>query len=109
MKLLFDQNLSFRLCDDLSDLFPQSSHVRLAGMSEADDRAIWDFAREHGYTIVSQDADFAEIAALFGAPPNVIWVRTGNQPRAVIATLLRRHADLIVEFERDNAVCLQIY
>ncbi len=29
MKLLFDQNLSFKLCQRLADLFPEFSHVRL--------------------------------------------------------------------------------
>ena len=44
MKLLFDQNLSFKLCQLLADLFPGSNQVRLLGMSEADDRAIWEYA-----------------------------------------------------------------
>jgi predicted nuclease of predicted toxin-antitoxin system len=34
MKLLFDQNLSFKLCGQLSDLFPNSGHARLLGMAE---------------------------------------------------------------------------
>lgn len=41
MKLLFDQNLSFKLCGRLADLFPGSSHVRLLELHQADDRAIW--------------------------------------------------------------------
>ncbi len=39
MKLLFDQNLSFKLCERLADLFPDSSQARLAGLAEADDRS----------------------------------------------------------------------
>ena len=39
MKLLFDQNLSFKLCQALADLFPGSSQVRLLGLAEADDIA----------------------------------------------------------------------
>ena len=31
MKLLFDQNLSFKLCQALADLFPGSSQARLLG------------------------------------------------------------------------------
>ena len=38
MKLLFDQNLSFKLCRQLADIFPDSSQVRLLGLAEADDR-----------------------------------------------------------------------
>jgi len=110
MKLLFDQNLSFRLSQTLIDLFPESNHVRLLGLSETDDRALWDFAGAKGYTIVSQDADFAEMAALLRTPPKVIWLRVGNQSTATISKLLRRHADLIALFEKDDqATCLEIY
>jgi predicted nuclease of predicted toxin-antitoxin system len=110
MKLLFDQNLSFRLCKDVVDLFPESSHVRLLGLSEATDHALLDYANNHGFAIVSQDADFAEMAVLLRPPPKVIWLRAGNQPTMEILTLLRRHADLIVAFEKDDdATCLEIY
>jgi predicted nuclease of predicted toxin-antitoxin system len=110
MKLLFDQNLSFRLCEAIADLFPKSNHVGLCGLSEADDRKVWDHAKAKGFTIVSQDVDFAEMAALLGAPPKVIWLRAGNQATAAISTLLRRHAELIVAFGNDDgAACLEIY
>jgi predicted nuclease of predicted toxin-antitoxin system len=63
----------------------------------------------NAYTIVSQDVDFAELAMLLPPPPKVIWVRIGNQPSSAIAKLLRYHAELIVAFENDDAVCLEIY
>jgi predicted nuclease of predicted toxin-antitoxin system len=110
MKLLFDQNLSFRLCGSIADLFPESNHVGLLGLSEADDRNVWDYAKAKGFTIVSQDVDFAEMAAVLGSPPKVIWLRAGNQSTAAISTLLRRHAGLIVAFGNDDgATCLEIY
>ena len=84
MKLLFDQNLSFKLCERLADLFPYSSQVRLAGLETADDRAVWEFARSNDFAIVSQDSDFADMAAVFGPPPKVIWLRCGNQTNDVI-------------------------
>jgi predicted nuclease of predicted toxin-antitoxin system len=110
MKLLFDQNLGFKLCASIDDLFPKSNHVGLLGLSKADDRNVWDHARAQGFTIVSQDVDFAEMAALLGSPPKVIWLRVGNQSTAAISTLLRRHAELIVAFGNDDrAACLEIY
>jgi len=53
MKLLFDQNLSFKLCRQLADLFPDSNQVRLIGMAEADDRKVWEYARDHDFILVS--------------------------------------------------------
>jgi predicted nuclease of predicted toxin-antitoxin system len=41
MKLLFDQNLSFKLCTLLSDLFPDSKPVRELGLDRSDDRIVW--------------------------------------------------------------------
>lgn len=109
MKLLFDQNLSFKLCQTIADLFPDSSHARLLGLSEATDRVLWDFAKTNGFAIVSQDVDFAEMAGLFGAPPKVIWLRAGNQTTSAVSELLRRHAETIQSFDNDDAACLEIY
>lgn len=66
MKLLFDQNLSFKLCQMIADLFPDSSHVRLLGLSEGADRALWDFAKANGFCIVTQDVDSPILPAYWG-------------------------------------------
>ena len=110
MKLLFDQNLSFRLCEAIADFFLESAHVCLLALSKADDRAVWECAKAQGFTIVSQDVDFAEMAALLRSPPKVIWLRAGNQSTSAISTMLRQHADLIVAFGNDDdTACLEIY
>jgi predicted nuclease of predicted toxin-antitoxin system len=70
MKLLFDQNLSPRLPRLLSDLFPGSVHAREAGLTEADDTAIWDYAKVNGFVIVSKDSDFQQRSLLLGARPS---------------------------------------
>lgn len=110
MKLLFDQNLSFKLCGQLSDIFPDSSQVQRLGLARAADQTIWDCAKSGGYVLVSHDADFAEIAVLLGPPPKLIWMRTGNQPTSVIADLLRARIVTIQAFDSDpTASCLEIY
>ena len=110
MKLLFDQNLSFRLCRALEDVFPGSSQVQRLGLAEASDKALWEYAKSNGFVLVSLDADFAEMAALLGAPPKVIWLRCGNQTTAVVGRLLRDHADAIATFGLDTAMaCIEVY
>ncbi len=110
MKLLFDQNLSFKLCKQLADEFPDSNQVRLLGLDEANDGIIWDHAKANGFTLVTQDSDFADMAALFGPPPKVILLRSGNQPTSVVAELLREQADALRKFEQDDsASCWEIY
>jgi predicted nuclease of predicted toxin-antitoxin system len=110
MKLLFDQNLSFKLCRMLADLFPDSNQIRMIGMAEAADRAIWEYAKAHDFILVSHDADFADMATLYGPPPKVIWLRCGNQPTNVIERRLRDHEEAVKAFERDQtAACWEIY
>jgi predicted nuclease of predicted toxin-antitoxin system len=110
MKLLFDQNLSFKLCAKLADLFPGSEQVRQSGLDRAGDAAIWQHAKANGFVIVSQDADFSELATLLGPPPKVIWLRCGNLPTKDIEKRLRDHAQAISAFDTDtSAACLEIF
>ena len=51
MKLLFDQNLSPKLVNRLSNLFPGSSHVQSPALDCADDDLIWEHARLNGFAI----------------------------------------------------------
>lgn len=96
MKLLFDQNLSPRLIDLLSDRYPDSTHVRNVGLATAPDVEVWNYAANHGFTIVSKDSDFHQRCFLFGHPPKVVWVRLGNCSTDEVANLLRaRHSDVI--------------
>jgi predicted nuclease of predicted toxin-antitoxin system len=97
VKLLFDQNLSHRLPGRLSDLFPNSTHVRTERLDQSADDYIWNFAKSQGYAIVTFDADFVERSRLYGGPPKVIWLCCGNATRDQVEALLRRHAGLIME------------
>jgi len=110
MRLSFDQNLSFMFCQTIADLFPDSNHTKPLGLSEVADRELRNYAKANGFTIVSQNADFAEMAALLGSPPKVIWLRAGNQSTDEIVILLSRHAELTMTFgDGADAACLEIY
>ncbi len=102
MKLLFDQNLSHQLTHLLSDLFPNSLHVRDVGLKAADDPTVWNYAKEHGFVIVSKDSDFHQRSLVLGYPPKVIWIRLGNCSTAEIKQLLRQYEDAIKSFEGDS-------
>jgi predicted nuclease of predicted toxin-antitoxin system len=71
---------------------------------------VWRYAGGQGFVLVTLDADFAELAALLGPPPKVIWSRSGNQPAQHTAAQLRRHVAAIQAFEAEpDAACLEIY
>lgn len=109
MKLLFDQNLSSKLCVRLSDLFPGSVQVSALGLAAAEDREIWKFAKEQGFVIVSLDSDFAEMAALYGSPPKVVWIRCGNMSTSETESRIRRNEEALHSFYLSEAACLEIY
>jgi len=109
MKLLLDQNLSWRLVGELTDLFPRSMHVREAGLDQAGDDFVWEYARREGFMILSKDSDFQQRSVLYGAPPKCIWLRIGNCTTNEIENLIRKHATVIQEFadrERESYLIL---
>ena len=107
MKLLLDENLSPLLVKSLFDLYPGSAHVHDLGLGASDDSAIWGYAKENGFSIVSKDADFAERSVLESDPPKVVWLRIGNCTTDDVEALLRAQYETICGFvERDSETCL---
>lgn len=102
MKLLPDQNLSWKLVADLEELFPGTAHIKSVLTTETNDRDIWLYAKEHEFAIVSKDDDFDQRSILVGHPPKVIWLRLGNCKTADIAVLLKRFEKTILAFDADE-------
>ncbi len=98
MKLLFDQNISFRIVQKIQTIFPNSKQVRELGLEGFSDDKIWKFAKENNYTIVTFDSDFFEISNLKGHPPKIIWFRTGNTTTKNIIEILQLKKEVINDF-----------
>lgn len=101
MRLLFDQNLSPKLVELLRDVFPGSNHLAFMGFDRASDVEIFEYSREHGYVIVTKDADFHELSRRFGAPPKVLWLGLGNCATRRIEELLRERMEEITSMHDD--------
>jgi predicted nuclease of predicted toxin-antitoxin system len=107
VKLLFDENPSPRLAGSLGDVYPGSAHVHDCGLGSADDEAVWQYARDKDFSIVSKDSDFQERSVLRGHPPKVIWLRAANCTTAEIESLLRTAQPIITRFiTEDEESCL---
>ena len=74
MRLLFDEPLSEALVDLLTDLFPDSLHVRQLGAGGAADTVVWELAIDRDCLLVTKDEDFHRLSVLRGAPPKVTWI-----------------------------------
>jgi len=101
--LLIDQNLSPKLVHRLLDTFPGSVHVSEAGLAEALDRAVWEYARANSLVLVSKDADFGELGLMLGFPPSVVWIRRGNCTTGDIENLLRDNREAIETMAQTGA------
>lgn len=112
MKLLFDQNISFRITKKLHSIFPKSEQVKEIGLEDASDTEIWNFAKAKDFVVVTFDADFADIANIKGCPPKIIWLRTGNMTTNNIVEILKKQHIIINEFvhssEYKEICCLEI-
>lgn len=102
MKLLFDQNISSKLARQLSDLFPDSKHVKDLSLDRAEDEMVWNYARDHDFVLVSKDADFHQRSFLYGFPPKVLWVTLGNCSTSEIEKAIRKNNVKIIAFVQDE-------
>ena len=107
MKLLLDNNLSFKLVQSLQNYFPSSQHVREVLSVNADDLVIWNHAKTNGFTILTKDNDFDERSQLEGCPPKIIHLICGNKNTLhILNLLLWRKNDILVFGESDSENCI---
>ena len=110
MKLLFDQNISFRIVNQTKHIFADCKQVRELKLENSTDIDIWEYAKRNDYCIVTFDSDFIDIATLHGAPPKVIWLRLGNTSTQSIARVLIAERPSIIEFlSSPDVTFLEIY
>jgi predicted nuclease of predicted toxin-antitoxin system len=108
VKLLFDQNLSWRLVGHVRDAFPESVHVTSEGLATATDDEIWAFAGAKGFVVVSKDPDFRQLAFLHGPPPKVVWFRVGNASTVEILEVILDYVEAIKSFIQSEDEALLV-
>ncbi|MGY6561751.1 MAG: DUF5615 family PIN-like protein [Luteibaculaceae bacterium] len=112
MKILFDQNISFRIIKNLKDVWPEAKQVRELDLENKTDKEIWNFAKDNGFAIATFDSDFFDLSNLFGIPPKIIWLRFGNRNTKVLTSLLLSKTNLIKDFLTDTSykdfACLEL-
>jgi predicted nuclease of predicted toxin-antitoxin system len=60
-------------------------------LERASDDAIWRYALEKGFVIVTKDSDFHERAQLENSYPKIVWIRRPNCSTSDIETMLLSH------------------
>ncbi len=112
MKLLFDQNISFRIEKKLNTNFEFSKQVSSVGLKDSDDIDIWNFAKKESSVIVTFDADFYDISIINGCPPKIIWLRKGNLTTNQVTDFLYDKILIIRNFienpDKKDLACLEL-
>lgn len=104
MKLLLDENLSRRLVPALQADFPGTTQVALLGLERSSDIELWEFARLHGYVLVSKDEDFKDLQVLRGIPPKLIVLRLGNTDNQRVLDALSKAAERVIAVLQQDGI-----
>ncbi len=106
MKLLLDENISWKLKFLIEDYFDQIIHIKDIARWRLSDREIWNYARDNDFVILTYDADFQYLSTLYGSPPKVIWLRIGNSSKKTIANLIASKIEQLNKLIADNSINL---
>jgi predicted nuclease of predicted toxin-antitoxin system len=99
VKLLLDENLSWRMIKQLKPFFVEVVHASELKISQpADDISIWNYAKKNGFTIISKDDDFEKIVLLRQAPPKLIYLKTYNLSTKRLLDLIIENKEKLFEF-----------
>ncbi|MDZ7808334.1 MAG: DUF5615 family PIN-like protein [Gracilimonas sp.] len=113
MKLLLDQNISFKVSKKLKTNIPELFHISDFDLLNSQDEEIWKFAKRENYTIITFDADFYDLQTLLGFPPKIIWLRFGNTTTSKMIDFIRTNISSIRNFitseDFDDIGCLEFY
>lgn len=88
MRLLLDENISWRLVAYLRPHCAAVVHVRDLSLDSSPDTSIWRYVREHGYDVLTKDEDFLRLVLAECFPPRVVAVQNAQVPVARLAEFL---------------------
>ena len=110
MRLLFDQNISYRILKKLPKSFNDCIQLNQVGLQNCSDSEIWNYAHDNNFVIVTFDSDFYDMSLLSTSPPKIIWLKTGNLTTQELTELLVANEISIKDFidnpEMGETACL---
>jgi predicted nuclease of predicted toxin-antitoxin system len=107
LKLLVDNNLSYKLVPAIQNQFPESKHVRDTVGADAYDLVVWSYAKTNDFIILTKDNDFDERSLIYGCPPKIIHLVCGNKRTDFILNLIIKNKDEILLFagsDKENCI-----
>lgn len=110
MTIWVDAQLSPFIALFINQTFPEINAVSVRSLEllTATDHAIFMAARNAQATILSKDADFVKMIALFDVPPQLIWVTCGNTSNRRLCEILQNNLLQAVQLLLDGEKIVEI-
>ena len=110
MKLLIDQNISHRIIDSISDIYPESVHLKDIHLLHNSDLELWEFALNNHYVLVTTDLEACNRNVLENNSPKIICISSEVVTTTKVEWVLRVHFETIQQFitGEDFTNCLVI-
>ena len=88
MRLLVDENVSWRLAAYFRPQCEAVLHMRAIGLDESPDTSIWRCARQHGYNLLTKGEAFARPVLVETFPPRLVALQNAQVPVKALAKFL---------------------
>ncbi|WP_426490833.1 DUF5615 family PIN-like protein [Hymenobacter sp. 102] len=102
MRLLLDENISWRVAAYLRPHFAEVLHVRDVDLDNSPDTSIWRYAQQHGFHILTKDEDFIRLLFAHGFPPKIVVVTNAQLPAKMLADFMLARLPQLQEFLGDS-------
>lgn len=80
----------------------------MVSLRQADDPDIWQYAKDHDLTVVTNDEDFRNLYFTKGFPPKIILIKRGNCSTNTIESIIRSNLEIIQQLLTNSELGLLI-
>jgi len=109
LTLWVDAQLSPHLSPWLEQSFDvKAFSVRRLGLRDANDKAIFDAARDAGVVVLTKDSDFVRLVDEIGPPPQILWLTCGNTSNLHLKFLFRELLPDALELLERGEIVVEI-
>ena len=78
------------------------------GLRDANDRQIYQAAREAGAVVMTKDGDFLTLLYHQGPPPQILWITCGNTSTAFLKGLLKHTLPMALKLLKQGEPVVEI-
>jgi len=109
MRIWVDAQMSPAIATWISSNYAVSAvAIRDLGLRDAEDKEIFEAARQEKAVVMTKDSDFLELQKRLGVPPKIIWVTCGNTSNARLKEILAESLQPAIELLEGGEILVEI-